>query len=149
MLKTTDFQITNQACNHRPFSATNNSFKLRDRNSKATIHSCVLVFHKTLSKLAVVHFLCTFTWQIVVKVWVNVFWLKISIFSFLHFLIAELSRHTMITCWKLRGSMKMEEISCKSRFPSFLVKLLVGGLQNPILITWPVKATIPMPSWCV
>ena len=54
-----------------------------------------------------------------IKVTVNVFCVKISIFRFLHILLAELSRHTMIHCLKLTEVLKMEEISCKRRFPEF------------------------------
>ena len=52
-----------------------------------------------------------------IKVTVNVFWAKISIFRFLHILLAELSRHTMIHGIKLTEVLKMEEISCKRRLP--------------------------------
>ena len=41
----------------------------------------------------------------------------VNIFRFLHILLAELSRHTMIHCLKLTKVLKMEEISCKRRFP--------------------------------
>ena len=67
------------------------------------------------------------------KVTVNVFWVKISTFRFPHVLLAELSRHTMIHCLKLTEVLKMEEISCKRRFPEFLIKGFVCGLQNPYL----------------
>ena len=51
------------------------------------------------------------------KVTVNVLWVKISIFRFLHILLAELSRQTVIHCLKLTKVSKMEEISCKRKFP--------------------------------
>ena len=54
-----------------------------------------------------------------VKVTVNVFWVKISIFQFFQILLAELSRHTMIPCLKPTEVLKMEEISCKRRLPQF------------------------------
>ena len=47
------------------------------------------------------------------KVTVNVFWMKLSIFRFFHIPLAELSRHTMIPCLKPTEVLKMEEISCK------------------------------------
>ena len=55
-----------------------------------------------------------------VKVTVNVFWVKISIFRFFRILLAELSRHTVIPCLKPAEVLKMEEISCKRRLPQFL-----------------------------
>ena len=52
-----------------------------------------------------------------IKVMVNVFWVKISIFQVRHILLAELSRHTMIPCLKLTKVFEIEEISSKRRFP--------------------------------
>ena len=48
--------------------------------------------------------------QAAIKVTVNVFWVKISIFRFRHILLAELSRRTMIPCLKPTVVSKMEEI---------------------------------------
>ena len=56
----------------------------------------------------------------ILKVTVNVFWVKISISRLFHILLAELSRHTMIPCLKPTEVLKMEEISCKRRLLQFL-----------------------------
>ena len=69
----------------------------------------------------------------VIKVTVNVFWVKISIFRFLHNLLAELSRHTMIPCLKLTEVLKIEKFHVSECFHNFLTKVFVWDLQNPYL----------------
>ena len=58
------------------------------------------------------------------KVVVNVFWIKTSIFQFLQILVARLSRHTMISCLKLTEVLKMAKNPVEEGFHNFLIKVL-------------------------